>query len=109
MKPFPAILALALAACAAAPAPDLRPQPQPPGDPFADRTPGFNDREPDTCKAAALQGLIGQPSGNLRTMALPGPVRVIVPGDLVDQEEYRSDRIDVWVDGAGIIQRLSCG
>ena len=38
-----------------------------------DLTPGFADREPDTCKAASLQGLIGQPSGNLRTVRAAGP------------------------------------
>lgn len=74
----------------------------------ADVTPGFNDKEPDTCKAADLQGLLGQPAGNLRTIALEGPVRIIRPGELVTQE-YDSHRIDVDVDGAGNMWRIQCG
>lgn len=73
-----------------------------------DVTPGFNDTEPDTCKAAGLQGFVGQPAGNLRTVAVSGPVRIIHPGELVTQE-YDSHRIDVDVDGAGTIQRIQCG
>ena len=42
-------------------------------------------------------------------MPAPGPVRVIAPDTVYDQEEYRSDRINVFVDGAGVIRYLSCG
>ncbi len=75
----------------------------------ADMTPGLNGKEPDTCKAAQLHGLVGQPSGMLRTTPSPGPVRLIGPDMVYDQEEYRSDRINVFVDGAGVIRYLSCG
>ncbi|MES2665385.1 MAG: I78 family peptidase inhibitor [Pseudomonadota bacterium] len=80
----------------------------PPGGAPADLTPGFVDKEPDTCKAAGLQGLIGQSAGNLRTVALTGPVRIIAPGELVTQE-YVAQRINVAVDGAGTIRRIDCG
>ena len=107
MKLFVAILALLLAACSPREAP--RPAPVMPATPPVDVTPGFNEKEPDTCKAAGLQGLIGQPSGMLRTVALAGPLRVVGPNEVVDQEEYRSTRVDAYVDGAGVIARLSCG
>ncbi len=111
MQLFPrtaALLCLGLAACAApyqAPAPLPAPALMAGGD----VTPGFDDREPDTCKAQALAGLVGQPSGMLRTVPVAGPVRIIGPGTVYDQEEYRSDRINAFTDGKGIILRVACG
>lgn len=102
-------LCLAVAGCAAPPEPEPVPSAAPVFDPSIDRTPGFNDREPDTCKAAGLRGMVGQPAGSLQGMALAGPLRVIAPGEVFDQEEYRSDRIDVRTDATGIIVAISCG
>jgi hypothetical protein len=105
-------LALVLTACAA-PAPKRVVVTKPAVDPSVsapiDQTPGFNDKEPDTCKAQTLQGLIGQPAGNVRTVRAPGPVRIIAPATVYDQEEYRSDRLNVFVNGDGIISSISCG
>ncbi len=107
---------LAIAGCAPVPEPVVNP-PRFLGPPLpapgigpggVDLTPGFNDTEPDTCKAAGLQGMIGQPSGNLRTVPLAGAVRIIPPGALVTQE-YDAHRIDVDVDSAGTILRIACG
>ena len=109
MRQLPAILAVGMAALLSACAPAPRAVPAVVAAPPVDLTPGFAEREPDTCKAAGLQGLVGQPSGNLRTVRLPGPVRMVAPGQVVDQEEYRSDRINVQLDGEGLIQGLSCG
>ncbi len=101
-------LTLTAAGCVTGPA--QQPQVQPAQRPSAaEVTPGLNEKEPDTCKSAGMQGLIGQPSGNLRTMPAPGPLRIIAPDTVYDQEEYRSDRINVFVDGAGVIRYLSCG
>lgn len=109
MKPIPALfplaLCLGLAGCTPPP-PEVAPAQRPSS---ADATPGLNEKEPDTCKAAGMQAMIGQPSGMLRTVAAPGPVRVIAPDTVYDQGEYRSDRINVFVDGAGVIRYLSCG
>lgn len=101
------LLAVALAGCAPLPPerPALREKEQTP----VDLTPGFQEREPDTCKAAGLTGLIGQPSGMVRTVAMPGPYRIIAPGQVVDQDEYRSDRVDIHTDAEGVILRISCG
>ncbi len=107
-----AVLILALTACAA-PAPKRVVVVTQPVGPIAtvpaDLTPGFNEKEPDTCKSQTMQGLIGQPSGNVRTVRAPGPVRIIAPATVYDQEEYRSDRVNVFIDGAGIIHQISCG
>jgi hypothetical protein len=100
-------LCLAVAACAAPP--DPVPSAAPVLDPAIDRTPGFNDREPDTCKAAGLQVMLGQPASSLQGMALAGPLRVIAPGEVFDQDEYRANRVDVRTDAAGIIASISCG
>lgn len=101
-------LTLTTAGCTAGPArqPQVKPAQLPSA---AEMTPGLIEKEPDTCKSAGMQGLIGQPSGNLRTVAAPGPLRLIAPDTVYDQEEYRSDRINVFVDGAGVIRYLSCG
>ncbi len=101
------LLLCALAACAPI-QPKPRPVPVAPVAP-ASPTPGFTEKEPDTCKAAGLQGLIGQPSGMARTVRAPGPMRIIGPVSVYDQEEYRSDRINLFIDGDGIIQRIGCG
>jgi hypothetical protein len=95
---------LLLAACTA-------PKPPPRAVPMAltDPTPGFNDKEPDTCKAGALQGLVGQPSGMARTVRAAGPMRIIGPVSVYDQDEYRSDRINLFIDAQGIITRIGCG
>ncbi|MFZ1467960.1 MAG: I78 family peptidase inhibitor [Paracoccaceae bacterium] len=77
--------------------------------PVVDRMPGLRDKEPDTCKAAGLQGMIGKPAGYMRTVALKGPLRVVGPNEVVDQEEYRSDRVNAYIDGQGIIARIGCG
>ena len=106
---FAASLAFALSGCALPPTKtEIIMVPAAEASP-ADLTPGFDEKEPDTCKAASLQGLIGQPSGNLRTVALPGPVRIIVPGRVVDQDEYRSNRINAHINGDAVITKITCG
>lgn len=105
--PASGLLLLALAACTAA-----RPAPRPAVEApvaFANPAPGFSEKEPDTCKAAGLQGLVGQPSGMARTVRAPGPMRIISPASVYDQEEYRSDRINLFIDDEGVIRRISCG
>lgn len=105
------LVLLALSACAWLP--PARPEapsvsvPQPPMAPAAPA--GLTSREPDTCKAASVQSLLGQPSGMSRTLRPPGPMRIIGPATVYDQEEYRSDRINLFTDGNGVIIRISCG
>ena len=103
------VLCLCLASCAVAPPPKSLPPVVPAATAPADLTPGFAEKEPDTCKSAGLQVLVGQPSGMLRTVPMTGSVRMIFPGTVYDQEEYRSDRANVFVDSGGIITRINCG
>jgi hypothetical protein len=95
MHRFIPILIL-LAACAETPSPEearLAPEAAPvdlafcKGDPFADA--------------------IGQPVSTIQA-SLPERARVLGPNDIATQD-YRIDRLNVFVNGAGIIQRLTCG
>lgn len=99
------ILVLGLSACA----PEPEPEPLPlPVDPTIDVTPGLNDREPDTCKAASFGHLIGQPVASLQAAAVGKEIRMIAPGAIITQE-YNAFRINAHLDGNGNIFRLTCG
>lgn len=104
MKAILPILALSFGLFACAPEPEPAPVP----DPNVDVTPGLNDREPDTCKAASYAHLIGQPIASLQAAAAGKAVRIIAPGAIVTQE-YDAFRIDAHLDDAGNILRLTCG
>ncbi|MBJ2153695.1 I78 family peptidase inhibitor [Paracoccus sp. IB05] len=104
-----AAASLCLAACTPQP---VRP-PSRPAAPAAAQPaitePVLTEREPDTCRLASLSALPGQPSGNLRTVRLAGPSRIIPPGGIVDQGDYNPQRINAYIDNQGIITRLECG
>ena len=59
------------------------------------------------CEGEAFANSIGQPVTSIQA-ALPERTRVLGPDDLATQD-YRIDRLNVFVDDAGIIQRLTCG
>ena len=105
-------LALTLAACAPTPEPEPLIPTVPGIDPVTgqpfDLTPGLNDLEPDVCKGQMYSGLIGQPAAAVATAGITQPTRVIPLGSLVT-EEYSSQRIDFYLDGAGNIAKISCG
>ena len=50
---------------------------------------------------------MGQPVSTIQA-SLPERSRVLGPDDIATQD-YRIDRLNVYVNGAGIIQRLTCG
>lgn len=81
---------LALAACVQEPLP----------------LPGIED--PDACKASELQGLVGQPASALDTMKFSQPLRVLRPGMAVTMD-YSAARLNIEVDAAETITRVSCG
>ncbi|WP_170382158.1 I78 family peptidase inhibitor [Ruegeria atlantica] len=96
MRRFIPVLILLTACAETPPTPDdtrLAPEAAPVdlavclGDPFADS--------------------IGQPVSAIQA-ALPERSRVLGPDDIATQD-YRIDRLNVYVDDAGIIQRLTCG
>jgi len=73
------------------------------GGPGAGPAPGTGD-----CGAAGLQQLVGQPASTLETMRFSQPLRVINPGQMVTMD-YIEARLNISVDEAGRISRVSCG
>ncbi len=59
------------------------------------------------CKGEPFADTIGQPVSNIQA-ELPERSRVLGPDDIATQD-YRIDRLNVYVNGAGTIQRLTCG
>ena len=62
----------------------------------------------EACGASGLQVLVGQPASRLETMRFSQPLRVINPGQMVTMD-YIEARLNISVDEAGRISRVSCG
>lgn len=62
----------------------------------------------DDCGAARRQNLVGTPVSKLDRSSLPELSRVLHPTTPMTRD-YRTDRLNVYVDEAGIISRVSCG
>lgn len=63
----------------------------------------------DTCGAAQFGTLIGQPVGNGGPFLDSGKTyRVIYPDDAVTTD-FSAERLNVKVDGSGVIQSINCG
>ncbi|MFC3613272.1 I78 family peptidase inhibitor [Lutimaribacter marinistellae] len=60
-----------------------------------------------SCNATALAGSIGQHVDTIRDR-LPAPHRVLGPGTVVTQD-FRPDRLNVYVNDEAVIERLTCG
>ncbi|GAA6160715.1 hypothetical protein NBRC116589_28890 [Ruegeria sp. HU-ET01832] len=85
-----------LAACTQTPAPEdapLSPEPAPVDLAF--------------CLGEPFANSIGQPVSTIQAQ-LPERSRVLGPDGIATQD-YRIDRLNVFVDETGIIQRLTCG
>lgn len=59
------------------------------------------------CDGEAFAGAVGQPVSGIQA-SLPDKARVLEP-DSIATQDYRIDRLNVFVDDSGIIQRLTCG
>ncbi len=59
------------------------------------------------CQGEPFVESIGQPVSTIRA-DLPERSRVLGPDGIATQD-YRIDRLNVYVNGSGIIQRLTCG
>jgi hypothetical protein len=94
VRPLLAALALALPACTTAhSAPPMIPE--------------------RACRAESASSLIGRPGGaalaeQARQMSGARTVRVLHPGDIVTME-FRGNRLNVHLDAAGKIERITCG
>lgn len=62
----------------------------------------------DACGASALQGLVGQSAKKLETMRFAKTVRIIRPGMAVTMD-YSAERLNIEVNAAEVITRVSCG
>ncbi|SIO32339.1 I78 family peptidase inhibitor [Vannielia litorea] len=70
---------------------------------------GLVEREPDICGAAAYrERAVGQPSSVIPTLGVTRQIRVIPHGGIVTQE-YSPYRMNFYLDGSGLITRVSCG
>ncbi len=59
------------------------------------------------CLGEPFADSIGQPVSSIQAN-LPDRARVLGPDGIATQD-YRIDRLNVYVDGNGIVQRLTCG
>jgi hypothetical protein len=89
----PAVLAMTVATAACVPE-----GPQPPMGPS----------NPDACGASALSGLVGQDRKVLETMKFGTNTRIIEPGMAVTMD-YSESRLNISIDEAGKIDRVTCG
>lgn len=64
--------------------------------------------EQDACFAKQLTDLIGKPLTNSSVPPASPKVRHIRPGDAVT-EDYRIDRLNIYVSGTDIIEKINCG
>ncbi|WP_420861560.1 I78 family peptidase inhibitor [Algirhabdus cladophorae] len=62
----------------------------------------------DQCKANENAQLLGMTTDGLEETLVLLPTRIIRPGDLVTQD-YRPQRLNIHLDAAGTVIRLSCG
>ena len=60
------------------------------------------------CGSKALQALIGQKSGILAEHDLPQPHRILSPNSIMTMD-YRSERLNIYLDRHGVIEKISCG
>jgi len=96
MRRFIPLLALLTACAETAPAPeDARPGPE-----AAPVDLAF-------CQGEEFTDSVGQPVSAIQSQ-LPERSRVLGPDGIATQD-YRIDRLNIFVDGSGIIQRLTCG
>ncbi|MCY4180442.1 MAG: I78 family peptidase inhibitor [Litoreibacter sp.] len=70
-------------------------------------TSGLQERLPDTCKLERFEGFVGQ---NFADIIVPEgtKVRIVLPGMIVSQV-YEADRVNIHVDGNGVVTKVICG
>ncbi|QRZ13240.1 hypothetical protein JWJ88_00840 [Paracoccus methylovorus] len=63
--------------------------------------------QPDVCKAATFNGLVGQPRQVLEKMTLPPGTRIIGPRDPVTMD-FNANRINFEIGEDGRIAKIGC-
>jgi hypothetical protein len=64
--------------------------------------------DPAACGAVAAQDLVGAHFTALAGLALPGPMRILLPGQSIT-DAVQPDRLNAQVSETGLIRRLFCG
>lgn len=64
--------------------------------------------QPDSCGLANLPDMTGKPMADLADFRLPGPLRVLWPGQEITSE-VNPARINAQVDVTGHVLRMMCG
>lgn len=64
--------------------------------------------DPDACKASTYASLIGKPLSDTGVPPASPDVRHIRPGDAVT-EDYRLERLNIYVTADDIIEKVNCG
>ena len=67
-----------------------------------------HNADSQTCGAAGLQRLVGQPEEVLHKMRLKPPLRILKPNMAVTTD-FRADRLNIELDADGRIARVFCG
>ena len=62
----------------------------------------------DACGASGLQDLVGQSAKKLEVMRFAKTVRIIRPGMAVTMD-YSAERLNIEVNAAEVITRVTCG
>jgi len=104
-----AAIAVAIAACVAAGCVLLEPAQPAAAAPKYVRTVDVQSiDERDACGAKALTHLIGKKLDDQGVPSASPRVRHIGPGDAVT-EDLRIERLNLYVNGAGVIEMINCG
>ncbi len=62
----------------------------------------------DTCDVHTYAGLIDAIAQELGPESLPAMYRIIGPYDAVTRD-FQPDRLNLYTDAAGVVQRITCG
>lgn len=109
MKQLTLLAIFGLSACAGAPSPAPAPAPSPPMVSQAPTIPLPPPPPPDSCGAAGMQWLVGQPKSKIPIPTDPSRRRVACTTCPVTLD-YRSDRLNIFFDaGTGIVKEVKCG
>jgi len=74
----------------------------------ATQEPPISVDERDACHAKVLAHLIGKPLTDPAVPPASLSVRHIRPGDAVT-EDFRIERLNIYVTGTGVIEKINCG
>jgi len=66
------------------------------------------DQAEGRCGAVGYQHLVGSPASTIDQTSLPAGTRVLYP-DSIMTRDYRLDRMNVYINATGTVDRVDCG